>query len=173
MELLPEDASATIAAVKEESTTGADDAQHRALWELVNNSGDKLSPNEKEQLFALLLEFSDLFAKGPEDFGRTGKIKHRINTGEAQPVRQMVRRIPPFRRAEAKKMLEEMMEKDLIQPSKSPWASSIVLVKKKDGSTCFCVDYRKLNAVTRKDAYPLPRIDTLLTLLQDLSYSAH
>ena len=81
MELLPEDASATIAAVKEESTTGADDAQHRALWELVNNSGDKLSLDEKEQLLALLLEFSDLFAKGPEDFKRTGKIKHQINTG--------------------------------------------------------------------------------------------
>ena len=58
-----------------------------------------------------------------------------------------------------------MMQKDVIQPSSSPWASPIVLVQKKDGSTRFCVDYRKLNAVTRKDAYPLPRIDDTLDTL--------
>ena len=57
------------------------------------------------------------------------------------------------------------MEKDVIQPSVSPWASSIVLVQKKGGSTRFCVDYRKVNAVTRKDAYPLPRIDDALDTL--------
>ena len=58
-----------------------------------------------------------------------------------------------------------MQEKDVIQQSSSPWASPIVLVKKKDGTTRFCVDYRKLNNVTRKDAYPLPRIDSTLDTL--------
>ena len=58
-----------------------------------------------------------------------------------------------------------MQEKDVIQQSSSPWASPIVLVKKKDGTTRFCVDYRKLNNVTRKDAYPLPRIDLTLDTL--------
>ena len=57
------------------------------------------------------------------------------------------------------------MEKDVIQPSVSPWASPIVLVQKKDGSTRFCVDYRKVNAVTGKDAYPLARIDNTLDTL--------
>jgi len=64
-----------------------------------------------------------------------------------------------------KDLLTEMQAKDVIQPSQSPWASPVVLVQKKDGSTRFCIDYRKLNSVTQKDAYPIPRIgDTLDTL---------
>ena len=58
-----------------------------------------------------------------------------------------------------------MMEKDIIKPSCSPWASPVVLVKKKDGTSRFCIDYRKVNTVTRKDAYPLPRVDDLLDTL--------
>ena len=62
-------------------------------------------------------------------------------------------------------MLSQMLERGVVEPSSSPWVSPIVLVQKKDGSTRFCVDYRKLNNVTRKDAYPLPRIDVTLDTL--------
>ena len=58
-----------------------------------------------------------------------------------------------------------MLTHDIIQPSSSPWASPIVLVKEKDGSMHFCIDYRKVNAVTRKDAYPLSRVDDALDTL--------
>ena len=63
-----------------------------------------------------------------------------------------------------------MIKKDVIQQSNSPWASPIVLVQKKDGTIRFCVDYRKLNAVARKDAYPLPRIDDTLADFQMVQY---
>ena len=61
--------------------------------------------------------------------------------------------------------VEEMLQHGVVRPSTSPWAAPIVLVRKKDGTTRFCVDYRKLNDVTRKDAYPLPRIDDTLDAL--------
>ena len=129
------------------------------------DSSSRLTEEERQQLYAVLLEYAQVFAEESDDFGRTDKIKHTINTGDAMPVRQPVRRIPPFRREEARRLLSDMLEKDVIQPSSSPWASPIVLVGKKDWSLRYCVDYRKVNGVTRKDAYPLPRVDDTLDTL--------
>lgn len=67
-------------------------------------------------------------------------------------------------------MVEKMLHQGVIQSSKSSWASLIVLVAKRDGTTYFCVNYRKLNAVTKMDAYPLPRIDNTLNLLATSQY---
>ena len=116
------------------------------------------------------MEHADLFSTTPNDFGRTGKMKNNINIGNAIPIRQHVRQIPPFRREEASQLLQEILQKEVIQHSGSPWASSIVLVQKKDGSMRFCIDYRKVNAVTRKDAYPLPRIDNTLDTLSESAW---
>lgn len=68
--------------------------------------------------------------------------------------------------------LERMLADQVIEPTKGPWASPVVLVRKKDGSWQFCVEYRKLNAITRKDAYPLPRMDDILELMQGAEYLA-
>ena len=123
-----------------------------------------INKDEKE-LFALFLEFADVFSLSTKNLGHTKVLQHRIDTGNAQPVHLPPRRIPHARREEVKEMLRDMLEKNAIEHSDSPWSSPIVLVKKKDGTTRFCVDYRKVNEVTRKDAYPLPRVDDTLDTL--------
>ena len=134
------------------------------LWETVEGN-DTMGELDKNKLYHLLVAYRDVFAADKTDFGRTNQIQHQIETGGASPVRQRSRRIAPTQREETTKMLQDMLNKQIIQPSTSPWASPIVLVRKKDGTLRFCVDYRKLNALTRKDAYPLPRIDDALDTL--------
>lgn len=141
------------------------DEHRRRLWEMVEGAEQSLSEDEKAQLFALLLEYHTLFATGEDDLGCTARVQHRIDTRGAPPIRQSVRRMPQLRHREAKKLLDDMLGRSVIQPSSSPWASPVVLVPKKDGSFRFCIDYRKVNAVTRKDAYPLPRVDDTLDTL--------
>ncbi|XP_029171629.1 short-chain dehydrogenase/reductase family 16C member 6-like, partial [Nylanderia fulva] len=80
-------------------------------------------------------------------------------------VGNVPRRIPIQMRGEVDKILEDMSSRGVIEESNSPWVSPAVMVKKKDGSIRFCVDYRKLNEVTIKDSYPLPRIDDILDQL--------
>ena len=105
-----------------------------------------------------------MFASG-ESSGRTNLVRHRINTGDAQSIRQAPRRLPLAKQEEVEKLVRKMLDDGVIEESDSPWSSPVVLVTKKDGSTRFCVDYRKLNDVTKKNSYPLPRIhDTLTTL---------
>ena len=112
-----------------------------------------------------LIRYSYLFSSSKTDIGRTDVTRHHINTCTNAPVKQPPRRVPFNCRKEIDEQLSFMLDNDVIEPSSSPWASSVVLVKKKDGSFRFCVDYRKLNNVIVKDAYPLPRIDESLDQL--------
>eukprot|EP00731_Ephydatia_muelleri_P028964 Em0020g608a len=136
-----------------------------ALWSMVCKVGDHLNDGEKELVFHLLMEYADVFAFNSGQIGRTNILKHRIDTGNTPPVHLLPRRIPQSRREEMAKLVKDMLEQGAIQQSDSPWSSPVVLVKKKDGSVRFCVDYRKVNSVTRKDAYPLPRVDDTLDTL--------
>ncbi|GFV58536.1 retrovirus-related Pol polyprotein from transposon 412 [Trichonephila clavipes] len=81
-------------------------------------------------------------------------MKHRIDTGEHPPIKQHPRRLPFAKQEKVQKLIKNMKNNDVIEPSSSPWASPIVLVRKKDGSTRFCMDYHWLNNVTKKDSYP-------------------
>ena len=136
-----------------------------SIKELTLSLPEDISETQKKQFLALLSQYSEIISGTSEDLGHTTVMQHHIDTGNALPIRQQPRRIPLPRRETVCKLLDEMLKKGIISPSKSPWASPIVLVAKKDGSTRFCIDYRKVNSVTRKDAYPLPRVDTLDTLV--------
>ena len=120
---------------------------------------------EAEKLEETLERHLTVFQKKGEPLGRTDLVQHEIEAGDARPMKQRARRLPLLMREEASKQVVQMSKDGLIEQSTSPWASLVVLVKKKDGSVRFCIDYRKLNAVTKKDAYPLPRIDDILEAL--------
>ena len=137
---------------------------------LVDSVDASVTVGEKERLKSLLREFADVFSRSEFDLGCTDLATHSIDTGDARPVKQMLRRQPFCHIETIDKQVDEMLKGGLIEPSQSPWVSNVVIVKKKDGSSRFCVDYRKLNEVTRKDAYPLPRIETCLDALGGSRY---
>ena len=125
-----------------------------------------LPVNDRRILLDTLMQYTDVFQP---DLGETDVIQHRINTGTSPPIRQYPRRLPYAYREETRKQIAEMLDQGVIRPSHSPWASPIVLVRKKDGTFRFCIDYRKLNSVTIRDAHPLPRVDDLLEALNGSS----
>ena len=138
----------------------------QVLWDMVEQSDVNLSDSQQQQqLYTLLLGYSDIFATKDSNLGRATMLQHTIQTGNSPPIHQHTRRIPHYQRDEVKKLIQEMLTKHIIQPPKSPWASPVVIVRKKDGSARFCVDYRRLNNITQKDAFPLPRIDETLDTL--------
>ena len=129
------------------------------LNDLYERSSVHLNDREKQLLKSFLVDFQEVFAKSDSDLGRTGLIKHSIDTGNNKPIKQSMRRLPIHQRMEEEKQVKQMLERGVIEKSSSPWSSAIVLVKKKDGSTRCCIDYRMLNKITVNDAYPLPRTD--------------
>ena len=120
-----------------------------------------LNPNETQQLQKLLHDYADLFVTAGGSLGCTGLVKHKIQTA-GPPIRQSMRRLPVALKATVNSQVETMLQQNVIQPSCSPWSSPVVMVKKKNGDWRFCVDFRKLNSVTHRDAFPLPRALMLL-----------
>ncbi|UYV67607.1 K02A2.6-like, partial [Cordylochernes scorpioides] len=102
--------------------------------------------------------------------GRSPYPKHKINTEDHLPIKRRPYRVSQVERQTIQNEVDKMLKGGIVQLSESPWSSPVVLVKKKNGSWRFCVDYRHLNKITKKDVYPLPRIDDTLDCLRGASY---
>ncbi len=124
--------------------------------------GDHLSASQLTDVAKLQAAFADVFSPLP---GRTDLIQHHIETEPGVVIRSRPYRLPEHKKKVVQTELEAMLEMGVIEESHSDWASPIVLVPKTDGSIRFCVDYRKVNAVSKFDAYPMPRVDELLDRL--------
>ena len=126
-----------------------------------------LDEMQKRSLHGLLKEFEDTLKSKP---GRTRMIEHSIHTGSAQAIRLPPYRLPYAYRDVITKELKEMLEDGVISRSTSEWAAPVVLITKKNGEIRFCVDYRRLNSISRTDSYPMPRVDELIDRLGSANY---
>ena len=135
------------------------------LKELISNSSAHLDQDQIKELTKLLIKYQHVFAKSSDDMGRTTEAEHNIDTKEAKPFRIPPRRQPAALAEAEREEIKKMLERNVIEPSSSSWSSPVTLIRKKDGSIRFCVDYRRLNEITVSDAYPLPRTEDCLDAL--------
>lgn len=151
-------------AMKDEKIATVDDV----LVKLDIN--EELDKSAREEVLALCRSFSDRFAENPKRPERTLKVKHYINTGDNPPVKSRPRKFPPNWEQEIERQVSEMIGNGICRESKSPWASNVVLVRKRDGSMRFAIDYRGLNDITKKDAYSLPNPQHILDKLHGAQF---
>ena len=135
------------------------------LQDVCKEENRHLEENDRQRLRATLTKYSDTFTLHPDDLGRTALVDHSIDVGSARPIKQSPTQILLAKREDARQEVIKMQRQGIIEPSYGPWSSPTVIVLKKDGYTRFCVDYRRLNDVTKKGCHPLPRIDTILDSL--------
>ena len=131
---------------------------------------EALDPGEKESLLTFLTNHHLAFCLDENKKGETDLLQFEIDTGDAPLKKHPPRRMPFAVCEEVARQLKKMQETGVVESSSSPWASPVVMVRKKDGTHQFCVDYRDLNAVTKADKFLLPRIDDLLDQLGKLRY---
>ena len=135
------------------------------IRQMYNDSCKHLDQAQSDQFAQLLIDNQGVFAKDEFDLGNFSAIEHTIDTGDSRPVRQRMRRTPVGFAEEEEAHLEKMLKAGVIQESTSDWASAPVLIRKRDGTVRWCIDYRGLNNVSAKDVFPLPLVDDCLDTL--------
>ena len=113
-------------------------------------------PKLAAKAIRLLLEYQDIFSLEPHEIGCTDATEHNIELLDHKPFKERFCRIAPPLVEEVRQHIQEMLDGGAIRPSQSPWCNAMVLVRNKDGSLHFCIDFQRLNAKTKKDSYPLP-----------------
>ena len=167
-EEVPSEQDEDVQALKEHMTV---QERQEKLMEKLNLDGlSEWSPHNAAIARELLLSYHDAFALEPDELGCTSAIEHKICLSNDELFKECFRCIPPPLLEEVHASLRDMLEAGAIQPSQSPWCNAMVLVQKKNGSLRFCIDFRWLNAQTKKDSYPLPRIQEAL---ESMAGAAH
>ena len=129
-----------------------------------------LTDGQREEVDTMLAKWNCVVSQHKNDLGNVTAVEHEINLDDNTPFKEKFRRIPPAMYEEVREHLQDMLACGAIQESKSPWASPVVIVRKKDGSLRFCIDLRRLNSRTIKDAYPLPRVEETLDALHGATW---
>ena len=124
--------------------------------------GENLTESQLKEIQAMLVQYRDCFAMEGDALGRCNRIEHRIDTTTDEPVVSAPYRIPKSQETAVKELVGKMLQQKLIRKSSSEYSSPVVLVQKPDGSIRFCVNYQKLNAISKKRTFPLPKTDELL-----------
>ena len=141
------------------------------LLEKLNLDGlARWSPENAVAVRELVLAYHDVFMLESNEFSCTSAIEHEIRIENEEPFKEWFRCIPPPLLEEVCASLRDMLEAGAIRLSQSPWCNVVVLVWKKDSTLHFCIDFRCLNAHTKKDSYPLPQIQEAL---ESMAGSAH
>ncbi|XP_056017057.1 uncharacterized protein LOC130053684 [Ostrea edulis] len=140
------------------------------IMEKTKIDDSNLNATEFQKRLQLIRAFNDIFSKNDEDIGLTARVKHQIELTNPVPFKQRHRKIPLSMIDEVRNHIQQLLTSGVIRRSKSPWASNVVLVRKKNGQLRMCIDYRQLNQRTVKDAYALPRIDDILDSLHGNRY---
>ena len=149
-----------------QATIAPDPERLERLFSKIDLSGcEGWSDDLRTKCRDLIVRFQHIFALEDKELGCTSLVKHKIRLTDDTPFKERPRRVPPQQYEEVKKHLDAMLEVGAIRRSCSPWASAVVLVRKKSGELRFCIDLRKLNNRTIKDAYALPRIEDSLDSL--------
>jgi hypothetical protein len=130
------------------------------LWSIQRRKD--LTLEQRKALTQLPSQFQDAFLWKNQRLGYTDLVTHHIHTGDQPPIKQKAYRLSHRERDLICKEVQQILEDGIIEESESPWVSCPVITKKKDGGDRFCIDLRKVNAATKKDSYPLPRIDDLM-----------
>ena len=136
------------------------------LKDLFQRSRSCLDENDTNCLHELLVEFQDVFSKSSHDLDGTSVVTHGIDVGDASLFVSTPGGSLFQQREEVTQMTKRKKEQGVIEESNSRWSSPVVLDRKKDDTQRFCVDYRKLNSITKKESYPLPRIDWMHWVFQ-------
>ena len=168
--------SGSISVSESDNLPSLTEAERQALlMDKLDLTGLESWPEEQaNRARSLLGEYHNIFSVEKNEIGHTKETTHKIvlKDPEAPPFKERFRRIPPPQVDEVREHLKLMLDAGTIRPSNSPWCNAVVLVRKKDGSLRFCIDFRRLNALTVKDSHPLPRIcETLDSLVGAAYYS--